>query len=98
MPCEVSIYPEPYAPSGNIGDGGLRKLLGAPSLNSLQMVIRESVQNSCDAAKLGIGPTVLIRIRTLNPAQISILRDTVFLELPDNGESKKKTTIIPGIR
>lgn len=76
MPTKrVSIYPEPYAASGNIGDGGLRKLLGAPSLNMLQMVIREAVQNSCDAAKLGTGPEILIRVRTLTKDQIKTLKE-----------------------
>lgn len=89
MPTKrVSIYPEPYAASGNIGDGGLRKLLGAPSLNMLQMVIREAVQNSCDAAKLGTGPEILIRVRTLTKDQIKTLKETIFCELPINRDSR----------
>lgn len=90
MSYKVSIYPEPYAPSGNIGDGGLRKLLGAPSLNSLQMVLREAVQNSCDAAIPGNGPTILVRIRTLSPIQINMLKTVFFSELPSNSTSKEK--------
>ncbi len=90
MSYKVSIYPEPYAPSGNIGDGGLRKLLGAPSLNSLQMVLREAIQNSCDATIPGSGPTILIRIRTLNPTQINILKTVFFSDLPSDRTSKDK--------
>ncbi|KQY95024.1 hypothetical protein ASD25_17040 [Brevundimonas sp. Root1423] len=82
------LYSEPYAATGNIGDGGFRRLLGAPSLEGLQLVLREAIQNSCDAAKLGIGPSILIRLRTLTPEQVEFLRASVFGDLPFVEESR----------
>jgi hypothetical protein len=48
----LHIFSEPYGTTGNIGDN-FRRLLGAPTLDPLQTVIRESIQNIADAAKLG---------------------------------------------
>ena len=78
----LDLYSEPYAPTGNLGDSGMRKLLGAPSLDLLQTVIRESVQNCCDAAKLGAGPMVTFRLRTLEDQQMQFLTNTVLANVP----------------
>lgn len=78
----LELFSEPYAPTGNMGDGGFERLLGAPRLDGLQLVLREAVQNSCDAAKLRNGPRILIRLRTLTPDQVAVLRDQVLAELP----------------
>ncbi|MNR96989.1 hypothetical protein D3C72_281520 [compost metagenome] len=78
----LGLFSEPYAPTGNMGDGGFERLLGAPRLDGLQLVLREAVQNSCDAAKLGAGPRILIRLRTLTSDQVAVLRDQVLAELP----------------
>lgn len=78
----LSLFSEPYAPTGNMGDGGFQRLLGAPSLEGLQLVLREAVQNSCDAAKLGTGPRILIRLRTLTPQELACARDVVFAQRP----------------
>lgn len=78
----LSLFPERYAPTGNMGDGGFERLLGAPRLDGLQLVLREAIQNSCDAAKLGAGPRILIRLRTLTPDQVAVLRDQVLAERP----------------
>ena len=60
----LSPFSEPYGATGNIGDN-FHRLLGAPSLDRLQTVIREAVQNIADAAKLGVGPEIEIRLRQL---------------------------------
>ncbi|MFK7891602.1 MAG: hypothetical protein AB8B63_12380 [Granulosicoccus sp.] len=78
----LDLYSEPYASTGNLGDSGMRKLLGAPTLDLLQTVIRESVQNSCDAAKLGVGPRLQFRLRTLTDGQMRFLTDTVLVNIP----------------
>jgi hypothetical protein len=83
-----TLYSEPYAATGNIGDGGFRRLLGAPSLEGLQLVLREAVQNSCDAAKLGAGPTLLIRLRTLTAQESAFMREQVFSSLPFVDDSR----------
>lgn len=77
----LRLHSEPYAPTGNMGDGGFSRLLGAPSLESLQLVLREAVQNSCDAAKLGTGPEILVRIRRLSPQEMTAARE-ILADLP----------------
>lgn len=78
----LGLFAEPYAPSGNMGDGGFERLLGAPRLDGLQLVLREAIQNGCDAAKLGRGPRILIRLRTLTPDQVAVFRDVVLKTRP----------------
>lgn len=82
----LSPYSEPFSATGNIGEN-FRRLLGAPSLNRLHTVIREAVQNIADAAKLGVGPEIEIRLRRLNPRQSSVLASQVIrgqLKEPDS--------------
>ena len=83
----MQLYSEPYGSTGNIGEN-FRRLLGAPSLDPLQTVVRESVQNIADAAKLGTGPEIFLRIRTLDAAQRSALRERVFSSLPEETSSR----------
>ena len=79
----LDVFSEPYAPTGNIGDGGFKKLLGTPAQDKLETVLRESIQNSTDAAKLGVGPEILIRIRTLTASELAVFRSLVLHELPN---------------
>lgn len=83
----LRLFSEPYSPSGNMAANGVRKLLGAPRLDLLQTVIRESVQNCCDAAKLDLGPKVRFRLRRLSPAQLAALQSRVLSELPDDPDA-----------
>lgn len=83
-----SLFSEPYGSTGNIGDNFLR-LLGTPSLDPLQTVIRESLQNTADAAKLGVGPEVHIRLRKLNVEQKAVLSSRLLQELPNEHRSQK---------
>lgn len=83
----LQLYSEPYGSTGNIGEN-FRRLLGAPSIDPLQTLIRESVQNIADAAKLGRGPEILIRIRTLTAEQRETLRSRVFTSLPEEPSSR----------
>ncbi len=87
MPLQkLTLESEPYGRSGNIGTN-LRKLLGAPALDPLQTLLREAIQNSCDAAKLGAGPEILVRVRALTAEQIAVMRTIVLAELPEEDES-----------
>ena len=82
MPVEaLKRYSEPYSRTGNIGENLLR-LLGTPALDPLQTVIREAVQNIADAAKLGSGPRILIRLRTLSDEQREALGESILRDLP----------------
>jgi hypothetical protein len=85
----MQLYSEPYGSTGNIGEN-FRRLLGAPTLDPLQTVIRESVQNIADAAKLGNGPEILIRIRTLDAPQRDVLWQNVLTNLPEESTSKEQ--------
>lgn len=85
--ASLELYSEPYGSTGNIGEN-FRKLLGAPTLDPLQTVIRESVQNIADAARLGKGPEIFIRIRTLEASQREALGSRVFASLPVEESSR----------
>lgn len=78
----LELHSEPYGSTGNIGEN-FRRLLGAPTLDPLQTVIREAVQNIADAARPGVGPEILIRLRTLPDAQRDILRSFILAEIPE---------------
>ena len=84
----LDLQSEAYSPAGNLAADGFRKLLGAPSLDLVQTLVREAVQNSCDAA-LGDGNAEIhFRVRKLTARQLEILRDCVLAELPrDEGAS-----------
>jgi hypothetical protein len=83
----LDLFTEPYGSTGNIGENFLR-LLGAPNTDALQTVIREAVQNIADAAKLGVGPEVLIRLRRLDDQQMQFMRNRVLVKLPEEAHSK----------
>ena len=88
--ARLSLHSEPYAPTGNIGDSGFRKLLGTPSLDLIQTVVREAVQNCCDADKSGNGPEVLIRLRRLDESQTRVMREHALCELPHEAQSRSR--------
>ena len=79
----LSLQSERYASTGNIGEN-VRRLLGTPSSDPLETVIRESLQNVADAALPGSGPEILIRVRRLKRRQLAVLRDYVLRHLPDD--------------
>ncbi|WP_018000095.1 hypothetical protein ACNKFW_01825 [Paracoccus sp. TD-10] len=78
----LELHSEPYGSTGNIGEN-FRRLLGAPTLDPLQTVIREAVQNIADAARPGVGSEILIRLRTLSDTQHDILRSVILAEVPE---------------
>ena len=74
----LELFSEPFARTGNIAADGFRKLLGCPAQDLLQTVLRESIQNSIDAGRLGKGPAIHVRYRTLTPEQLSFLVNHVL--------------------
>lgn len=86
----LELHSEKYAATGNLAADGYKKLLGTPSLELLGTVIREAIQNSCDAAKNGNGPEIHLRLRRVDELQLESLRRTVFAELPVSNESQKR--------
>ena len=85
----LRIYSESYGSTGNIGEN-FQRLLGAPTLDPLQTVIREAVQNIADAATLGIGPEIEIRLRRLTSRQHETLVSCIMRELPEEQLSKSQ--------
>ncbi len=85
----LRLYSEPYGQMGNLGEN-LRKLLGAPTTDPLQTAIREALQNIADAARLGRGPRILIRLRRLSDRQRAVMRQDIFRELPEAGDSRDR--------
>ena len=83
----LDIYSEPYSPNGNLAGSGYRRLLGRPSMDLLQTVIREGLQNVVDAADQGHPPRALIRVRTLDDSQRDAIRKLALANLPHGGES-----------
>ena len=82
----LDIQSEKYGATGNIGEN-LQRLLGAPTLDPLQTVIREAVQNIADAATPSNGPEIEIRLRRLTRNQQETLGSRVLSELPQESHS-----------
>lgn len=87
--ARLSLQSERYASSGSIGEN-VRRLLGTPSSDPLQTVIREAIQNIVDAALPGNRPEILIRIRSLRGPQLSALRNHALCELPKDSQSSER--------
>ncbi len=87
----LSLQSERYSSTGNIGEN-FQRLLGAPSLDPLQTVIREAVQNIADASTLGVGPEIQIRLRRLTHEQRKILESQVVSVIPPQPRSRKFLT------
>lgn len=83
----LGLSSERFSPSGGFAAEGMRRLLGAPPLSLLQLVVREAVQNSWDARRGADPVRCRIRLRVLSPKQTEALRTRVFAELPAAGSS-----------
>lgn len=53
----------------------------------MQTLVREAIQNILDASQAESGPSISIRLRTLDAEQKRILRERVFAERPDSSAS-----------
>lgn len=78
----VHLHSEPFSRDGNIAADGAARLLGQPALSPLELVIRETIQNSWDASLLTSGtPRYSVRIRHLDSGEMDTMR-SFFEELP----------------
>ncbi len=89
-----SLHSEAYSASGNLAADGYRKLLGAPSIDLIQTVVREAVQNSCDASLEDGNAEVHFRLRTLDHAQRDCLRDRVLAQRPGDAGAEDLATFL----
>lgn len=79
---QVRLHSEPYSADGNLAADGAQRLLGQPNLSPLELVLRETLQNSWDASLDCPGrPLFRVRIRRLAPGQQEAMRE-FFRELP----------------
>ena len=89
----INIYSEPFRRDGNISAEGASKLLGRPSLTPLELLLRETLQNSWDASigQSNSAPSFKIRIRILNEIENNSFQN-FFSDLPhhDANESVNK--------
>ena len=91
----LTIQSEPYSRTGSISAQGVSRLLGKPNLSPLELVVRESVQNSWDArlqaqtenSESIPAPEYRIRWRRLNQEQRAALRDVVLPNAPIESSS-----------
>lgn len=78
----IRLHSEPFSRDGNIAADGAARLLGQPALSPLELVIRETIQNSWDASLQTEGtPSYSIRIRHLETSQMDAMR-SFFQHLP----------------
>lgn len=78
---------EPFQASGGMAGEGVRKLLGAPSVSRLRVMIREAGQNSWDARLADAHVGLEVRLRALSTAEAELLRTRVFGDLPTSEAS-----------
>jgi hypothetical protein len=79
---QIQLHSEPFSRDGNIAADGAARLLGQPALSPLELVIRETIQNSWDASLQMEGtPRYFIRIRHLESSQMDAMR-SFFQQLP----------------
>ena len=81
----INIHSEPFRRDGNISAEGASKLLGRPSLSPLELLLRETLQNSWDASigEKNAVPSFKIRVRNLNETE-KLKFQSFFSELPPN--------------
>lgn len=77
MTTDWAWFPKRFGPGDIAGEGAL-KLLGKPVLDTLQVLVRETVQNSWDARLEGTSPLYQIDTRVLSKPQLQLMRDAVF--------------------
>ncbi|MEL7474630.1 MAG: hypothetical protein AAGJ55_00155 [Cyanobacteria bacterium J06555_12] len=79
MTKPLDFQAERFSALGNIGGRGIAKILGTPKHDRLQVLVRETVQNSWDAAASTKSPvTYRLNLRSLTQHQRSYLTTKVF--------------------
>lgn len=80
----LDLHSERFSPDGNLSAEGFENLIGTPSLDLLAVLVREAVQNSCDATRPEAGHAeVLLRVRALGKEERRLMREEVFSRLPE---------------
>src|SRR5690625_3120706 len=83
----LELLSERVAPTGSASADGLKKVMGAPALDRLSVVVREAVQNSWDARLREPGdPGIRVHFnyRSLTGPQGERLRSAIGQDLPES--------------
>lgn len=75
----LAWFPKPFGP-GDMDGSGEKKVLGRPEVDFLNLLVRETAQNSWDARLPGIVPSFELRLRHLGSDALAVLRDHVFFD------------------
>lgn len=67
---------------GDVSGKGLGRLMGATNLTVVELLVRETIQNSWDARLPGARPEYGAIASFLTPTQLESLREEVFADLP----------------
>lgn len=91
---QIQLHSEPFSRDGNIAADGAARLLGQPALSPLELVIRETIQNSWDASLQTEGtPRYSIRVRHLESSQMDAMR-SFFQQLPPEQANEPIAAVI----
>ena len=72
-------FPKAFTP-GDMDGAGAIKLLGTSKLTPVEILVRETAQNSWDARNVGEELRYSIHLRTLSGSQVNLLRTHVFAD------------------
>lgn len=75
----LAWFPKPFG-AGDTDGTGAQRLLGQPDLTTAQLLVRETAQNSWDAAIAGRVPEFQMRYRVLDAGVMWTLKNSVFKE------------------
>jgi len=75
-----------YPPDGGVASEGIRRQLGAPSLDPLTVLVRETAQNSWDARSGDAEVRLTYGLYTVDPARCRAFRE-LLLPAPDRGDA-----------
>lgn len=74
---DLTWHPKPNG-AGDIDGAGSKRLLGQPELDLVNLMVRETAQNSWDARRPGTIPHYEVRLRDLGESHLDVLRWNVF--------------------
>lgn len=73
-------WSQPVAAEGSTASEGIRRQLGKPRLDPLEVLVRETAQNTCDAAVGGQAIDYSIRLRNLSGNQLKAWQELLLPE------------------
>ena len=76
---DMAWFPKPFG-AGDMHSAGERKVLGRPEVDFLNLLVRETAQNSWDARLPGVVPRFELRLRKLDDRVRDVLTWNVFGE------------------